>query len=267
MNHFEDVKEGDQILIVTYRNFGRGTIYQGPFPVTKVTKTQFTVNGQRFTKSWGKPHGYQYSNSTARYATEEALAEKAEAEAKHAKEQRAKERDANAKERALREKYGASHIDDEEVQKILGKVRFIAEIGAGVLEEFKTLTRNFDSAKPWRVVREISDDRLTDKLQWAVIFQDCASDLHESLVKLYDARQRGAGLTFSGVPHASEITEVLKAQINVARRREETEFFGHRYDDDNAEAWARYIKRLRDIDGVDCDYPVVTIAKEDKDEA
>lgn len=120
---FRQVACGDQ-MVIRKINFGREPdTWSGPFDVTKVTKTQFTVNidgnPTRFKRTDGREFGYNgtaWRAPQAYYATEEKLAEIAEERAEQEREQNERDAEQRIAELALREKYGVQGITDDDIQ-------------------------------------------------------------------------------------------------------------------------------------------------------
>lgn len=267
---YEDISVGDEFMLVHCHRW-RDTTYNGPYPVTKVLKTQFKLDdgkgGVNFMRSYGRQVGYSSSSTYAKPATDELLLQRDEA-VKAAAEKKSEEQSEAAKhERKMRERYGAQHIEDEDSQKLLAEVRLIAETGRSMVKGF---FKDIDSAswkEPYNVMRE--SERFEKTLKLGLILKDRAEDLHEKMCEIYEAAERGRTievtdryLTVKHNPEEVPRVGLMKAVISTTRRRLETEFFSHRYDDGEEAEWeATFIKRVRDIEDIDHDWPAVRVAK------
>jgi len=251
---YKEIEVGDEFMLVNCHRW-RDTTYHGPYPCTKVTKTQFTVTppegkGANFMRSYGRQVGHS-GGPYAKPASPELLEEQATA-IKAAADKKTEETTVAAiHERKMRERYGAQHIDCEESQKVLSQVRQTAEVGRSMVKGFFKDIKKTSWKEPYNIMRE--SERFEETLKCGLILKDRAEELHERMCEVYEAWENGKAITVrsdydSRVTYqADDIPAValMRAVVNSTRRRLETEFFSFRYDAREAEWEATFIKRSR----------------------
>lgn len=271
-NDYEEIAEGDEFMVIHCTRF-RGRINQGPFPVIRVSKTQFTLQQgeetQNYMRSYGNPVGQPHGGTSAKPATAERIKDCAEWDAQQVAEKQAETDKADRYEQKLRERYGAQHIDCADTQKLLGQVRSIAEEGRGHVKQFLKIAKKASQEEPYGLMRALDNwDR--SRFERGLIYRDRATDLHEEMCELYEAHDRGnvnfkvrdGNMSVTHKPTEVPAHSIVRAALNVARRKLETEFFGHRYDDDNSEYEAEFIAELRKVEDLDHDYPSISTTRE-----
>ena len=273
-DEYQDISKGDEFYVENYSRHAR-VPFSGPYKVTRVTATQFCLNGQRYMRTTGYEVGRGgYGGGCAKPATPEYTANVNEVLATHKAEEDLKRAKLDAEELERRERYGAFGIDDDDVQKLLGQIRTQIEFARKEMKSFLKMAGKASCNKPHELNREINNWGAGEKFARAVYFRDMGTDLHESLVKLYNAFYRGHKIKYRlgdlevlyyNGDSVTEAVDVLRAAVKVARRKAETEYFNHQYDDDDQEMRAEWINVLRSVDRMDCDYPSIrAIVEESK---
>ena len=263
------MKLGDEYFITNYSRHA-GETWTGPFKVTRMTETQFVVGARRFMKTTGYEVGSGGWRVKAELSTPEFVQNVAEVRANDATARDTKEAEATVAEMKLRIRYKARDIFNDDVQQLLGKIRQRAEYGRGRMKSFIKTASEATVKKGWNLSRELDWDG-AKKYQNGILFFENARELHHRLVKLYHAFEDGdtirhrdgeSTIDWSNNQTGPQVIDILKAAINVERRKQETEFFGHRYDDDDSEHWAEWIAVLRDIDNTENDYPSIRVLED-----
>jgi hypothetical protein len=268
----ENIAIGDEFFI-TYYSRHRNDVWDGPFPVTKVTATQFVLGGKRFMRSTGYEVGDgNYARVNANRATPEFIEHVNAMRIKEAAEKMAKKAEQMTAEMKCRTRYGAADIFDDDVQALLGKLRFKAEVGRRQMKELIKVASEASPKKGWNLKREL-DWNIVEKYQNGILFFENARELHQRLVDLYNEFEEGRTIRYKlgdlsvdyvkGEMPSVQAVHVLKSAVKVARRKAETEFFGHRYDDKDAKQQAEWVRVLRDIDDMEHDYPSIRAIKEE----
>lgn len=284
---FREINLGDK-FIVTQPNYGR-TKYSRPLEVIKITRSQFTLEPLvpedeqtedtpkafaepiRFLRTSGKRvgDGERIRAWRAQRATDRLIKEIEEITAKEKKAENEAAAKARAEETALREKYGATDIGDEAVQKkYLRPLRTIAE------QSEKTITfymKEFENAelKPENLrhyARRMERAVEGREIFVAMDLKEMILEDNERLIKMLLEFYTGTRFEVDGEEIASG-EELAKAFLTYQLQREESRFFNYGIDGVDSRTIARhkYISELRTIVGTQYNYSAVKEIKENDD--
>lgn len=273
---FETIEVGDKFVVQWGRGWGsRDNLYSRPVEVVRVTETQFALEDPNtdgktinFTRSYGKSVG-TYSNNHAKRATAEFLKEVDEHN-KGVQDRRADERsEADQKETELRERYHATTITDEKVQKVLQPIRRLAEKGRAKLEDLLEIANEATIDAPWNLVRYITDHPGAYSLEEAMHYKESAEQIHARLVQLVLAyeggevianKQNGRTTYYEqdGAPEDGLLGVLVLEINNTVNAISDSYFDGY----DKKEYEREFINDLREIAGVKYAYGRLTVVED-----
>lgn len=268
---YQNINLGDEFVVYMPR-FRNGE-WSDPRKVIKVTKSQFTLEPivpeeeqtDETPKMWGKPQRFLRSSGRrvgdsdrwtgwrAERATAERLADIAEDRIEREKAENEAAAVARAEEKALREKYNASDISDEEVQKkYLAPLRQLAEQSektiAYAMKEFdgKEVTVDNFGWMARRLERVVEGGEISVAME----VRDLAIDANNKLISMLKKFESGARFAVEG-KEVTTAAELAKAQLQYELDRTVSRFFnfGMGKDTNRANATHKYISALREALG------------------
>jgi hypothetical protein len=273
--------EVGQKVYLYYGGYGRNFEgrYSMPLPIIKVTKTQFTVAAEnmnskpkRFMKSNGREVGRGYSRSSPSVtlvtsaSSREVNKHNAEVKAKARK----KDNDAFQAEAALREKYGATLVSDDDIQnRFLKPLRTMAEAAE---HEMGELFRAFDGVSLeaenfYRVTDAVERETRNGSFAFGLKARDYAREQHQRFVNTIEEFSTGTRYTVDKT-EVTDLEELLTAQALRALRDQMNRFFGYTFSNQDAtEADQKFIAVLREMVQEDYAHPIVKIKEEGEDNA
>lgn len=286
-SQYENINIGDEFVVWEPRY--RGGEYTRVRKVVKVTATQFTLEpeiakedqteetpagmtkNERFLRSTGVKigSGDRWRARRAVPATEKMMKEVAEYQANAQKAENDAAAKARAEETALREKYGATDISDEAVQKkYLRPLRTIAEQSektiAYYMKEFEDAELKPENLRHYarRMERAVKGREIFV----AMDLKEMILEDNERLIKMLLEFYTGTRFEVDGEEIASG-EELAKAFLTYQLQREESRFFNYGIDgvDSRTIAQHKYISELRTIVGTQYNYSAVKEIKENDD--
>lgn len=255
----ENLAVGQKVYLF-YPGFGRnhkGT-YSKPLEVIKVTKTQFTVEGEgdskpkRFMLSNGNEVGRGYSSRTYVSLVTEKTRKEVKAHNRSIKTEKSKKETKERQEEIkLRKKYCANKIVDDAIQKrFLKPLRHQAEIGEGMMQDFLDAFDgvSIEDENFYRVTDTVRREHETGKFEYGLQIRDKAVGLHEMLVNIITHFQYGTRYRI-GKTECNDLTELLEARIKQTLGSKIDEFFSYTFtpNRDMSEADQMFITVLREI--------------------
>lgn len=291
---YKEIEVGDKFVV--NRPGFRKVTWTRPLAVTKVTKTQFTLEPivpaekqtddtpkldavpQRYSRGNGRRIGDAERNFRgwrAERATEKRLAEIEEIVAEQTKAENEEAAKRRAEEQALREKYGTTGVTDETVQKkYIKPLVEMAEEGKKkvrfAMKEFEGKEITLDNFE-WfgrRMARRMEGGEINVGLE----LTEMAETVLGQLVKLLESFRNGTRLSVRLSVCDKELTseaEVAQAFLMYVTRREVDRFF-NKYGftlDDRLVARQRFISELRSMVGESYNYQEVTVIKDEEEAA
>jgi hypothetical protein len=286
---YQNINLGDEFVVHMPRF--RGGEWSDVRKVIKVTKAQFTLEPivpedeqtDETPKMWGKPQRFlrstgrrvgdsdRWTSWKAEPATAELLADIAEDRREREKAENEAAAVARAEEKTLREKYNASDISDEEVQKkYLAPLRKLAEQSektiAYAMKEFdgkEVTVENFG----W-MARRLERVVEGGEISVAMEVRDLAVEANNKLISMLKKFNSGARFAVDG-KEVTTATELAKVQLQYELDRTVSRFFnfGMGNDTNRATATHKYISALREALNQSYSYSRVKEIEQEKEHA